>query len=162
MRRRRGFTLIEILVVITIITILAGMLVPVLSKAREKARRVNCAGNLKCSGLALLMYSGENSGFFPLTPPGNNWEPLNTEGVLNDGKIYGCPSASNMKSTAADTNYAFMCSGIKDDNANPTATSICYDLSGNHPGNQWMNCLFVDGHVEGAKPDGSKTWNQYP
>ena len=58
---RRGFTLIELLVVIAIIAILAAMLLPALSKAKEKAQRANCMNNLKQLLLAHIMYGGDTN-----------------------------------------------------------------------------------------------------
>jgi prepilin-type N-terminal cleavage/methylation domain-containing protein/prepilin-type processing-associated H-X9-DG protein len=79
MRKRSGFTLIELLVVIAIIAILAAILMPVLSHARQKAQGTQCLNNGHQMMLAMAIYGSENHDFFPPNPddgntmPGYNW-----------------------------------------------------------------------------------------
>src|SRR3954468_8719302 len=73
-RRTRGFSLIELLIVIGIIAVLIGILLPAIGRSREHANRTRCASNLRQWAVALHAYADANDGAFPYNggaiPPG--------------------------------------------------------------------------------------------
>ena len=94
-RNRNVFTLIELLIVIAMIAFMAGILLPALSKARDRAKQVKCAAQLKEINLCFQMYASDNNEFFPTlhikdgTTYGIRWPHL----VLSDKKnLASCPS----------------------------------------------------------------------
>jgi len=91
--RITGFTLIELLVVIAIIGILAGMLLPALSRAKELGRRIACTNNQRQLSLACTMFVDENDGRFPARTTGNppRWPEALRSGYA-DTRILVCPT----------------------------------------------------------------------
>jgi prepilin-type N-terminal cleavage/methylation domain-containing protein len=99
--KRKGFTLIELLVVIAIIAILAGLLLPVLARAREQARRASCSNNMANIAKCCHLYADAtpNLGVFPLFGNDSKVSALKALNLLYDSyvrdhRVFACPSAN--------------------------------------------------------------------
>ena len=116
--KMRIFTLIELLIVIAIIAILAGMLLPALNQAREKAKAIDCVSKLKQVGLANNMYMNDYNGYYPvtgyvkvpnITDPVYAWAQILAElGYLSGNylKVARCPAVPRSPQVAEYNNVS--------------------------------------------------------
>ena len=89
----KGFTIVELLIVIAIIGILTGILLTAISRARESGRRTQCASNLRQIGFGLIMYSNENKETFP-NGGATAMNDLNLlyPDYVSERRVFKCPS----------------------------------------------------------------------
>jgi prepilin-type N-terminal cleavage/methylation domain-containing protein/prepilin-type processing-associated H-X9-DG protein len=162
-QRYRGFTLVELLVVIGIIAVLVGILIPALARARESSIRIKCASNLRQIGIAAMNYAAENKGLLPDVRTNNPHYVVNRVNFtwwdgrilwnkyLKTADIFYCPGFSSgvdlRKTIASDADDASFKNAAKDAQVGWRCTpvdqpvdlyvSVHYDIFGgwSRPGN---------------------------
>lgn len=125
----RAFTLIELLVVIAIIAILAAMLLPALSKAKEKAKAANCLSNLKQWGLALTIYTTDNGDTLPRDGMDSGGTYPGSSGAQGDMNAWFNTLPPNMSQRTLREYYL--------DTSDGTATYQRYPFPSNFRGRVW-------------------------
>jgi prepilin-type N-terminal cleavage/methylation domain-containing protein/prepilin-type processing-associated H-X9-DG protein len=171
MKKKTAFTLIELLVVIGIIGILIAILIPVVSKAMESARRSTCANNLKSIGTAFLAYAGENQGALPPSDDGTltSVAKLVQTNYVTDLRLWICPSDQGVSvansfddfNSGPNCSYMYVSSNnLVALSSSPTTTPMLMDEvdnpptisdKDNHGVSLLVNVVYLDGHVAPSK-----------
>ncbi|MFP3904411.1 MAG: DUF1559 domain-containing protein [Armatimonadota bacterium] len=164
-----GFTLIELLVTIAIVAILAAMLFPVFSQARERARQCSCASNLKQITTAVIMYRGDYNGmpgYLNLINDPDNLDEVATaisypvgalDTYVKNSDVWICPGemmvSGRRPSDVCGTSYIYAgfgwFIGVPPRNFDESRVPVIWDLKGWH-GNDTYNVGYLDGHVKNS------------
>lgn len=117
-KNNQAFTLVELLTVISIIAILAGLIFTVLQGSRDKAKLAGCASNLRQIGISLELYAQDNRGFYPSSTATNGtWsQVLAGKGYVQDKKILRCPGDTLNNQGELGRSYAY-CSPVMNSGA---------------------------------------------
>lgn len=102
--RFRGFTLLELLIVIAILVLLAALLLPAFARSREDGRRSTCMSNLQQIALAVQQYAKDNDARYPLTEVNDEGDPYGwadaVEPYLKNRQVFQCPSENTLAASA--------------------------------------------------------------
>ena len=136
------------LILMVVVAGMAGLLLPALGAAREKARRINCAGNLKQIGLACKMYANDYNGCFP-----PDFKFMLESKYLDAPMIYICPSGTAMPAATAGQlddprhcSYLYFGGGYTEDELGDNSV-LAADRDNNHP--KFWNVVLGNGSVAG-------------
>jgi len=147
--RQAGFTLVELMLVLLIISVLAAMLFPVFARARESARKTQCLSGVAQLGIALQMYAADWQGALP--PKDNDWTPAYP--YIKNLDVLHCPTdpkpvaftgdlnAPTGRFTITYTSYVYR-SGLTSDA--PAMEIVAFDREIWHMGGR--NVVFLDAH----------------
>ena len=156
-RRRRAFTLVELLVVIGIIALLVSILLPSLNRAREAARRTKCLSNLRSIGHLVTIYANQNKGLMPIGYSDDAGGAANAKYTVNyymarwnssvDNIRYvglGLLYPANIITASPEEGQVFYCPSVNED------TVHAFKSTSNSGYNPWIDD-FVGGSGTGGK-----------
>ena len=168
---RFAFTLVELLVVLAIVTVLAGLLLPVIGKAREAGRATACLSNLRQLGIALQLYVQDNNNHLPImrdrsldtnAPPTN--APPSPEvvllNVLGAAQVLRCPSDRKQiyEQTGSSYSWNSLLNGqdaehlkVLNIDFDPHQIPVFFDKEAFHNARgekKGVNYLYADGHIK--------------
>lgn len=112
---RRAFTLVELLVVITIIAVLAGIAVPVYSKVKERAAAIQCGNNLRQLGMGAVAFAGDNDGDLLVDADSTKWTILLRNTYVSDNNIFQSPFDRRVKDSSSTATEAPVSYGANSD-----------------------------------------------
>lgn len=135
----KGFTIVELIAVVSIFLLIIGALTPLVNTARARSRRFDCANNLRAISLGLHAYAAEHNDSFPAT-----LGELYPQYVSSE-KVFDCP-ATKKAGTKEAPDYRYITALTE---FTPPKEIIAEDLDGNHK-KRGKNILRVDGSVEWA------------
>ena len=137
MMKKRGFTVVELTIVIVIFLAMFGALTPFVRLAKKRVNRINCVNNLRKLSLALHSYAADNKGAFPASL--GALYPY----YVADEKVFDCP-ATRMVGTKDNSNYDYT-PGLTE--SSPAKEVLAQDHDSNHK-RAGGNILRVDGSTE--------------
>ncbi|HMJ88626.1 MAG TPA: prepilin-type N-terminal cleavage/methylation domain-containing protein [Candidatus Acidoferrum sp.] len=171
-RAAKAFTLIELLVVIAVITILAALLLPMVSKSKERGRSTACLSNLRQIGISLQLYVQDHDNKLPImydalistnaTPPTNSFATIDQvlSNYLGSARILRCPSDRKdlFIETKSSYSWNYLINGQDADRLSMMGTDydphqipLVFDKEDFHarvgPG-RGVNFLYADGHIK--------------